>query len=269
MPTLRVREQRDLHYRDLGDGEPILFLHAFPLHAGIWEPQFQALSVGWRLIALDAPGFGESTLGPDPLTMETIAGDADALLGALGIARAVIVGLSMGGYAALALFRRHPERVRALVLADTRATADSAEGKKGRVAFAKGALEHGPRWVASEMLPKLVRAEPARDRAVATEVARMMEQADPRAVAAASLGMGLRPDSTDLLARIDRPTLVLVGEEDVVTPPADARRMADAIPGAKLVEIAGAAHLSSVENPADFNGALQDFLRALPHHSVG
>ena len=145
-----------LAYDDRGRGEPLLLLHAFPLDRSMWEAQAEALASDQRVIAFDARGFGESPLAAGPLTMEGCADDAAALLDRLGIERAVVGGCSMGGYAALAFARRHPRRLRALYLQDTRAGADSEDARRGRAALAERVLREGPAVVVEALLPKLV-----------------------------------------------------------------------------------------------------------------
>lgn len=254
MPSTKINGA-NLSWRESGRGDAILLLHAFPLHMGMWDPQFAGLETEFRVIAFDARGFGASSEAPAVLGMDVIADDAAALLHSLGIERAVVCGLSMGGYAALEMYRRHPQLFRGIVLADTKAGADNDEGKVKREAFAKGAVEHGEAWVANEMLPKLLRKDP--DPAIAVAVRQLIRQAAPTSVASGSRGLARRSDSFDLLPTITCPALVIVGSDDVVTPPKEAKAMAAAIPGARLVEIPGAAHLSNLEAPAAFNAALK------------
>lgn len=254
MPNSKINGA-NLAWRESGRGDAILLLHAFPLHMGMWEPQFAGLAEAFRVIAFDARGFGGSSEAPAVLGMDLLADDAAALLQSLGIERAVVCGLSMGGYVALEMYRRHPKLFRGIVLADTRAGADNAEGKAKREAFAKGAVEHGEAWVANEMLPKLLRKDP--DPAIAVEVRQLIRQAAPISVAAGSRGLAQRSDSFDLLPTIACPALVIVGSDDAITPPKEASAMVAAIPGARLVEIPGAAHLSNLEAPAAFNAALK------------
>ena len=262
MPTVEIRGAR-VHYADSGTGPAtVLLLHAFPLNAGMWTEQIEALSPRYRVVAPDGPGFGGSTLRPAPSAMQSLASDALELLGRLGVGRASVVGLSMGGYVAFELFRQRPALVRALVLCDTRPGADTADGAKGREAFAKQAIENGLPWVADQLLPKLL--GPQADAKVVSAVRARIEAGTAVGVAAAQRGMAARPDSTQTLSSIRCPTLVLVGAEDVLTPPAESRRMAAAIAGSRLVELPGVGHLSNLEAPAAFNDALLDFLARLP-----
>ena len=181
-----------------------------------------------------------------------------ALCDHLRIPSAAVVGLSMGGYAAFELLAARPEFVRALVLCDTRATADTPEAAAKRETFAGEALERGVGWVADQLLPKLLgpHAEPR----LQNLVRGMIGQATPAAVADAQFAMAARRDATELLPSITCPTLVVVGSEDALTPPSDARAMAAAIPHARLVELHGAGHLSNLEARVGFNRAMRDFL---------
>lgn len=262
LPSLEL-DGRRVRYVDAGAGaRVVLLLHAFPLNARMWDAQVEALSDRYRVIAPDFPGFGGSAGVRGPATMERLAGDALGVLARLGVERASVVGLSMGGYAAFEVLRQRPDVVRALALCDTRAGADTPEGAQGRETFAARALERGLGWVAEELLPKLLGPRAGAD-AVAQARARIAE-GTPEGVAAAQRGMALRPDSTPLLRTIEVPTLVLVGTEDVLTPPAEARRMAAAVRGARLVELPGVGHLSNFEAPAAFDAALLSFLDGLP-----
>jgi len=252
-----------LHYQDVGSGKDVVvLLHAFPLHAGMWSRQVAALSPRFRVIAPDYPGLGKSPPRPEPSTMEALAEQVLGLLGSLQVDRAVVVGLSMGGYLAFEIYRQRPGLFRGLVLCDTRPGADTPEGATGREAFAKGALEKGLHWVADEMTPKLLRPQP--DPAAVREVRSLIGQGTPAGVAAAQRGMARRPDSTPTLAAITCPTLVVVGAEDTLTPPSEAEKMVAGIKGAKLARIPGAGHLPNVESPAAFDQALLDFATGLP-----
>lgn len=254
MPERKVGEVT-IHWREAGTGERVLvLLHAFPLHSAMWEPQLAALANdGWRVIAPDARGFGGSTPAPSLLGMEIIAEDTAGLLDGLGVKTAVVAGLSMGGYAAFELWRRRRDLFHALVLADTKAGADDDKGKANRETLAKNALEKGIGWVADEVAPKLAK------RAGKT-VKEIISTNAPAAVAAALRGMAQRADSKATLPSIDVPTLIVVGSEDGLTPPAEARALHDAIRGSSLVEIPGAGHLANLDAPEEFTFALRSFL---------
>jgi pimeloyl-ACP methyl ester carboxylesterase len=250
-----------LHYRDVGQGLPVLLLHAFPLNGSAFDAQVAALSGRYRFLIPDHRGFGQSSLGQGPTLMEQLAQDGLALLDALKIGSAVVGGVSMGGYAAMALLREDAGRVRGLVLADTQATSDDEAGRARREASAQEALAHGVEPLVRTLLPRLVAAGP--DSPVGREVAAMMRTASAQAVAAAQRGMALRQDSKDILARYAGPTLVVVGEHDAVTPLEKARQLADLVSGARLEVIPGAGHLSNQEQPERFNAVLGSFLDSL------
>ncbi len=253
-----------IEYDARGEGRTLLLLHAFPLGMSMWEAQCEALSPRFRVVRFDARGFGGSDPVPGPLTMEKIADDAVALLDLLGIDRAVVGGCSMGGYAALALARRHPHRLSGLVLQDTRAGADSEEAKAGRRALASRVLETGPEAAAEAFLPKLVGETTRRERPGLVDDLRRRILATPApAIASALFGLAARDDSGPTLAAVRVPTLVLVGEEDVITPPPEAEAMARAIRRAKLVKVPRAGHLANLECPEAVNAALAAFLGGL------
>ena len=247
----------------VGDGVPLLLLHAFPLSRRMWRPQLAGLADACRLLAPDLPGFGGSAPLPAAVcSMEDMAGAALGVLDALGLPSAVVCGLSMGGYVALALCERCPERVRGLVLADTRATADDAAGRQRRLAAALEAESRGPAALADTLVPRLLSARTREERPELVAWLRREIAAAPAAgFAAAQRGMAARPDRTALLRRLAMPALVVVGEEDELTPPAHSVELARQIPGARLVTIAGAGHLSNLEQPEAFNGAMRDFMR--------
>jgi 3-oxoadipate enol-lactonase len=260
---LRVGEI-ELGYDEVGAGNPLLLLHGFPHDRTLWAPQLTGLSRRSRVIAVDLRGFGESSVSP-PFTVDQYADDAAALMDALGIERAIIGGLSMGGYAALAFWRRHRRRVRGLVLADTRAGADSEEGRAKRREMIALARAEGSDAIARSMLTGMV-GKKTRDRhpEIAESVRVMMARASVDGVVGALEAMMTRPDSTPTLPTIDVPVLVVVGADDALTPPKEAATLAAAIRGSTLEVIPRAGHVSNVERPAAFNYVVTDFLhRAL------
>jgi 3-oxoadipate enol-lactonase len=252
-----------LAHADVGRGLPVVLLHAFPLNRGMWEPQIAALFGECRCIAPDLRGFGDSPKS-GPYTMDRYADDVVALMDALLIDRAVICGLSMGGYVALSLFRRHQSRVRALVLADTRATADNAEGMKKRDELIAVARNEGAGAVADQQIAGLVgKSTREKQPELVERLRNIMAGESVEGIVGALEAMRSRPDSTPILSQIDVPTLVVVGDEDAVTPPKDARAMHEAIRGSRLEVVPGAGHLSNLERPAAFNAALSDFVGSL------
>jgi len=240
-------------------GRPLILLHPFPFSADAWRPQLDRVPDGWRFLAPDLRGFGPSSGGGAPaLTMDDHARDVVALMDAWKVERAVVAGLSMGGYIAFALFRLAPERIDALVLADTRPQPDTPEGRKGRLALLETLRSNGVSAVADDMLPKLLGETTRRERpTVVAQVRAMIEEAAPAAIEAAVQALLSRPDSTSDLARIGCPAIVIVGEEDTITPPADARAMHAAMAGAQLTVLPRAGHLSNLEVPDEFTNALR------------
>jgi 3-oxoadipate enol-lactonase len=259
----------EIAYEDTGRGEPVVLLHGFPFDRSLWRGQAEALDEGFRVIAPDLRGFGDSSAGDGPATMEEMAADVAALLDELGVGRAVVGGLSMGGYIGLAFARLYPERVRALVLADTRAEADSDEARRTREETALRALAEGMTTIADAMMPKLLAPATLDARPEVVERVRdMILGTIPAGAAAALRGMALRRDQTDWLAEINAPTLIIVGSEDAITPPALSEAMRAKIVGARLEVIEGAGHVSNLERPGEFDRALADFLGALPKEAA-
>lgn len=241
---------------------PLLLIHGFPLDRTLWTEQTRGVAA--RVIAPDLRGFGESTLPSGAVTMDTYAEDLHALLDALNIKSVVVAGLSMGGYITLAFYRKYPKSVRGLILANTKAGADSAEGKKGREDNATLAREKGAAAVGEKMMPKMFTPKTVTERtAITASVNAMMARQSVDGVVAALMAMRDRPDSTPTLAQISVPTLIITGAEDNLIPPKESEAMRDGIRGAKLVVIPGAAHLSNVEQPDAFNRAVNDFLKLI------
>jgi 3-oxoadipate enol-lactonase len=253
-------------YDDVGSGVPVLFLHGFPHNRALWSPQLGALAAPARTICMDLRGFGESAAGGlgEITGVDDYADDAAALLGVLGLERVVLAGLSMGGYAALAFWRRHRERVRALVLCDTRATADTDAARLARREMQALVRTQGSTAVANQMIPGMVgRTTRLKNPELVDELHRMMSLAPVAGIVGALDALMNRPDSTTTLPTIDVPTLIVVGDEDVLTPVSDARAMHLAIAGSRLEVIAGAGHVSNMERPATFNHVLSEFLVSL------
>lgn len=255
-----------LSVTDLGEGAPVVFLHAFPLSARMWAPQMAALPAGWRGVAPDLRGFGRSRGGRLPARhVRDHAADVLALVASLGAGPVVLVGLSMGGYIAFECWRQRPSAIRGLVLADTRAEADADDARARRVSLQARAAAEGTGAVIDAMLPVLLGATTrVADPHLAVRVREWAMETEATAVIDALEALRTRPDSRQTLPTITCPTQVIVGQEDTITPPEFARVIADGITGAGLVTIPLAGHLANVEQPEAFTAALASWLRALP-----
>lgn len=255
-----------LNYTDDGPGPVVVLIHGFPLDHTIWDNQRGSIGSVYRVIAPDLRGHGETAAPEGIYTMDAMADDVIELLDALGIREPVAIGgHSMGGYVALSIAARYPERLRALMLVSTRAGADSPTAARGREDLAREVETSGSvAKVADAMLPKLL-AVTTRDRRpdLVLKVREIMERTVSRAVAGALRGMAVRSDRTADLPEITAPTLVLAGAEDQLIPLDDSRQMADALPDARLVVIPDAGHLPSMENPAATDEAMMQFLESL------
>ncbi|MBI4544578.1 MAG: alpha/beta fold hydrolase [Gemmatimonadetes bacterium] len=255
-----------MHWQEAGRGEPVLLVHGFPFDSSLWEPQLERLPRRWRWLAPDLRGFGrtEGGVGGGPYGMELFAEDLAALLEELGVTRAVVCGVSMGGYIAMAMVRSYPERVRALVLCDTKAGAETEQGKKGRAELAERVLAEGSSALVAGLLPRLLAERTRREQPELVQwLSGVMESVSPQTAARGLAGMAARADSTELLSRIAVPTLVLVGAEDVISGVAEAEGMAGGIPDGRIMVIPAAGHLPNLEQPPAFNRALVQFLEAI------
>ena len=255
----------ELAFRERGSGTPMVLLHAFPLWSAVFDAQLDGLAGQARIIAPDLRGFGASPgPGSDEPSLDLMADDVVALLDRLDVDRCCLGGMSMGGYVAMAVRRRHPDRVGSLVLIDTKAAADDPAARENRERIARAVLDNGARALRpmiDTLLGETTRA--SRPDVVAT-VTGWLDAARPEAVAWAQRAMAARPASFDVLGSADLPAFVLVGEEDAVTPHDQAMAVADAFPRPTPVYvIPGAGHLSSVENPDSVTDALRDVLARL------
>jgi pimeloyl-ACP methyl ester carboxylesterase len=235
----------------------LLLVHAFPLDARMWEPQLATFADALPVVAPHLPGFGGSEPAGGVLTMDAAARRCLAALDDAGVDRAVVCGLSMGGYASLALVALAPHRVIGLVLANTRAGADAPEGVAGRRALAERLGAEGSGFLVAQPPPLLSEHAP---RALQERVRALIADQPPQAIAAAALGMAERPDRSDELGAIGVPTLVITSDGDRLIPAAASAPMAAAIPEAELLTIAGAGHLSNLEAPGDFDEGLAGLL---------
>lgn len=254
-----------LSVTEAGEGAPIVFLHAFPLSARMWEGQLGTLPKGWHGVAPDLRGFAASAPGNPPARhVGDHADDVLALVASLGAGPVVLVGLSMGGYVAFECWRLRPTAIRALVFADTRAEADTADASTRRTAVQAQARRDGTGAVIDGMLPNLLGATTqTSDPHLAVRVRDWAMASPADGVIDALEALKTRPDSRPTLVTITCPTLVLVGAEDALTPPPLSRVIADGVPGATLVEIPEAGHLANIEQPSAFDAALGQFLAAL------
>ncbi len=271
-------------YDDVGSGPAIVLLHGYPFDRSMWREQIDSLSAhGYHVVAPDLRGFGEMS---DKLqfvadaerreterqaeayrtitTMADMARDVAALMDKLEIDRAIVCGLSMGGYVAFEFIYLFPSRVAGLVLAGTRAPADNEQEKQAREQQAQRMLTEGMNFVADATLPKLLAPRTLAEKpGVVARVREMILRADPKGAAAAQRGMAARRDHSDKLPRIDVPTLVIVGREDPIRPVADTEFMHDRIRDSRLEIIEDAAHMTNVEQREIFDRALLKFLHDL------
>lgn len=243
---------------DAGRGWPVILLHGFPLTADMWRPQLDTVPDGWHFIAPHLRGFGSGPPVEGPMSMADYAADVTALMDALALEDAAIGGLSMGGYITFALHRSAPDRFTRMILADTRAEADTPQGREARIQMRELLARTGPPAIAAQMLPKLL--SPLASAETVALVRRTIESAGAPAIDAALGALMDRPDSTAELARISCPVLIAVGDADVITPPSDGERMRSAITRSSLAVIPNAGHLANLEQPAAFSRAVADFL---------
>jgi pimeloyl-ACP methyl ester carboxylesterase len=253
----------DLAYAEAGSGRPVVLLHAFPLSKAVFHPQLTGLADRCRVVTPDLRGFGDSA-GPGDAepSLDLMADDVAALLDRLGMDSCVLGGLSMGGYVVMSMLRRHPDRVAAVVLMDTKAAADDRAARENRERVARAVLDDGGQ-VLHPMLDSLLGETTRRERpGVVDQVTGWLDAARPDAVAWAQRAMAARPDSFETLAGADVPAFVIVGEEDTLSPHADALAMAGAFPApAPVYVMPSAGHLPPVETPDAVTGALADVLR--------
>lgn len=248
-----------LHVIDEGSGIPLLWIHGFPLSSALFKSQ---LSIkGYRHIVPDLPGFGESEPSSGEQSVDSYARLLLDLLDQLGVGRFAVAGVSMGGYILLAMMRLAPERIIAAVLSDTRETPDPPEARGKRYDSIEAVKREGIRPVVEDMVPKMLTPETIslgdeRSR----ETRAMMERSSAAGVVAALKALAERPDASQTLAQSTIPILIVVGDRDTITPPADASRMHGVAPSSEVAIIHEAAHLSNVEQPRLYNEAVQQFL---------
>jgi 3-oxoadipate enol-lactonase len=257
-------DDADIFYEVRGSGAPLVFLHPFPATHEFWLPVAEQLSARYRVVLPDLRGHGESSAGEGPATMAKHAEDVARVCDECKIGRAVFAGCSIGGYILFELWRRHRERVSALVLCNTKAEADSAEASQARLQSARDVMERGPEWFIDSMMPKLVGDTTRTARPdIADAARRMMLQNTAAGISAVQQGMAERPDSIPTLATIDVPTLVLGGDEDKGTPLEQAEQIRKGIRGSELKVISKAGHYAAFEHPQDATGLIREFLSKL------
>jgi pimeloyl-ACP methyl ester carboxylesterase len=243
----------------------LVLLHGFPLHGGMWQAQREALaSAGWEVIVPDQRGFGRSPEA-GPFTIAQLADDVhDALVQGRGLGKIVLAGLSMGGYVALAYAKKYAQTLRGLILLDTKAAGDDAEGKANRDRMIAIAKERGSKPIADAMFGKLIPEETARNRPQLAKTLRdMMESIRPQTIVYALAAMRDRTDQTGMLGQIGVPTFIGVGDQDAITPPDVARGMHEKIPGSQLRIFIGSGHMSPMEQSEQVNAAIAEFLSKL------
>ena len=262
-----MTEQRrsvPIAFSEYGEGEPIVLLQAFPLNGKMWKPQAKALSESYHVIMPDFPGFGRSPYPPAQPDMRFYAERILELLDKLELERVVLGGLSMGGYIAFACLRLFPERISGLLLANTRAEPDSEEVRESRKDMAQRVSKEGVGVLIELQMERLLSPTTLQNEPLIVEqVKSMILESSPDGVVGALGAMRDRPDSTSLLSQVQVPTLVIGGEEDGISSPEVMGEMANSIPNSEHHTLSGAAHLSNLEAPGDFNAALKEFLKNL------
>ncbi len=250
-----------LNVTSAGAGPPILFVHGFPLDHTVWHYQLENLSSTFHVIAPDLRGFGSNPPAAE-LSMSLLADDLAALLGAIGVEQPVtFCGLSMGGYIGWEFWRRHPGRLGQLVMCDTRAMADTVEVARGRQLAADRVLQEGVGFLIDSLLPKLFADASLKRRTQRVEqIKQTMLRTSPATVAAALRGMATRQDFSPMLDRLELPALLICGEHDVISPPAEMQLMAASMPRASFVPVKDAGHMAPVESPEAVSKAIADFL---------
>lgn len=253
-------------YQENGEGQPLLLVHGYPLNLRLWQPQLDGLAGDAHVLAVDLRGHGDSQPVPGPYSMDLFADDLNAFLDAMGIEQPVVLGgLSMGGYAAFAFYRKYAHRLRGLILTATRSAPDSPEAQAARDQTAETARSKGIAAIVEAMAPKLLSPTNLQERPdLLAQVKQIMLKTSLEGVLGDLAAMKARPDSTPILAEMGLPVLILHGEEDGLIPVKEAQEMASEIRGGTIHLVPGAGHLPPLENPAVFNHAVREFLQVLP-----
>jgi 3-oxoadipate enol-lactonase len=263
---MKVRSgDTEIFYRVLGDGKPVVLLHPFPTSSEFWLPAAELLATRYQVVLPDLRGHGESGIGEGPATMQKHAADIARVCDELKIGRAAFGGISIGGYVLFEFWRRFRERISAIMLIDTRAQADNDEARANRLKSAAEVLERGTEELIDALIPKFMGATTVRNRPdLVASAKRMMMKMPAAAMAAVQRGMAARPDSVLTLASINVPALVVVGDEDTLTPPSDAQLMHREIAGSKLQAIPNAGHYAVFERHEEASRLIRQFLDSLP-----
>jgi 3-oxoadipate enol-lactonase len=263
---MRVKLQdTNLFVEQAGEGRPLLLIHGFPFNHEMWRPQLAAFANNWQVIAPDLRGHGQSTPTQGPYSMDLLADDCAGILEKLRVTQPVIVcGLSMGGYVSFAFYRRYPEMVAGLILAATRAGADTEEAKIKRDSAAQLTEKEGTQPVIGSMLPIVLAPNTYQERPdLVAQVEKIMAQTSPDGMVSALMGMKYRPDSLSTLKKFKFPTLVIHGADDQIIPTSEAEAMHAAIKGSQLEIIPKAGHLLNLEQPELFNQSVENYLSGL------
>ncbi len=263
-------QDANIFVEDQGSGMPLLLIHGFPLNLEMWRPQIDEISTIARVIALDLRGHGQSPPTAGPYTMDLLADDCAGVLEALKVEQRVAVcGLSMGGYISFALLRRHSDMIGGLILAATRASADSDEGKTNRDKSIHEVEKYGTQSVIEAMLPILMAPQTYNKHPeLVSQVSAIMEATSPLGMISALQAMKTRPDSTPTLAQIEVPTLIIHGAEDQIIPLSESQAMHTAIPNSQLEIIPDAGHLPNLEQSQQFNKIIKSFLSSLNKQGI-
>ncbi len=262
---MRLRsDDIELFYETVGKGAPTVFLHPFPADHTFWNSVAEGLSTRYQIVRPDLRGHGRSGVGEGPITMDKHVADVSRLCDELGVGKAVFVGCSIGGYILFELWRRHRERVSALVLCNTKASADIPEAKAARLVAAQQVLERGPEQFIDSMLPKLLGETTRRNRPDIVDAAkRMMMSSTAEGISNSQRGMAERPDSVPTLATISVPTMIVAGDEDVLIPAAESQIMHRGIRGSQLRNVSQVGHYAAFERPDEVTQILREFLGSI------
>jgi 3-oxoadipate enol-lactonase len=249
-----------LYHVERGKGSAVVLLHGFPLDGRVWESQLKALSDRYRVIAVDMQGFGKSK-SEAAFDIEGLARGVHEYLKSIGALPCVLGGLSMGGYVALAFAQMYPTDLNALMLIDTKAEGDGTVQREGRMKMIELVRSKGAKAVAEAMMPKMVAESTIKANApVVGKLREIMEACPPKTIEHALLAMRDREDRTGMLASVAMPVLIVVGEQDAITPPAVAEAMKKEMPHARVAVIPGAAHMAVMEKGDEVNRAMRQFL---------